>query len=216
MTRAPSYIRAFTLIELLIVVAIIAVLAVIAVPNFLMAQRRANQARCATNLKAIAVALQTYKVDMNKYPLADGIAGEEESMAETLIGMGPAANGSWDGVPRILVRLGYLGSSTYLFCPEFRNRFRGDRMQKFRYAYNNSAADTGGTTGGTHDVDRDSGDIWFCRCLWVPVKYSFKPGSKDVSFPHGEDRTLENVLYSDSRVTPRDGLDDYEQAYNLN
>lgn len=207
--------RAFTLIELLIVVAIIAILALVAVPNFLMAQRRANQARCATNLKAIAVALQSYKIDLNKYPLADGLAGEEESMGQTLIGQGPAANGSWDGVPRILERLGYLNSASYLFCPEFRNRFRGDRMQNFRYAYNNSAADTGGTSGGVNDVDRDSGDVWFCRCLWVPVQYSFKSGSKEVTFPHGDDRTMENVLFSDSRVTLRNGLDDYQKIYKL-
>ena len=202
--------HAFTLIELLIVVAIIAILAAIAVPNFLEAQRRALQAKCASNLKAIAVALQCYKIDHDKYPLADGIAGEEESMGDTMIGMGPAANGSWDGVPRVLVCLGYLNSPEYLFCPTYQRQFKGDRLQRFRYAYNNSAADTGGTTGGANDVDRDSGDIWFCRCLWVPRQYGFRPGETDVQFPHGEDHRMENVLFSDSRVVLRDGRKDYE------
>lgn len=207
--------RAFTLIELLIVVAIIAILAAIAVPNLLLAQKRAVQARCASNLHAIAIALQTYKVDLNKYPLADGIAGEQESMGETMVGMGPAANGSWDGAPRVLVRLGYLNSAEYLFCPHFRKTIHGDRVQRFRYAYNNSAADTGGTAGGTNDVDRDSGDVWFCRCLWVPRQYSFTPGAKDVIFPHGDDGGLENVLFSNSRIEPRDGLADYKRQHKI-
>lgn len=206
---------AFTLIELLIVVAIIAILAVVAVPNFLMAQRRARQAQCASNLKAIAVALQSYKIDQGKYPLADGIAGEAESMGQTIIGLGPAANGSWDGVPRALVRLRYLNSPEYLFCPEYGARIRGDRLQKFRYAYNNSAADTGGATGGTTDMDRDSSDVWFCRCLWVPREYSFSPGAKDVQYPHGDNGGMENVLFSNSRVVLRDGLADYKKIHKI-
>ncbi len=200
----------FTLIELLITVAIIAILTVIAVPNFLQARRRAEQALCASRLKAIAVALQTYRIDHNRYPFADGIAGEEESMGSTIVGMGPAANGSWDGVPRILVRLNYLSSPDYLFCPTLYNKFRPDRHQFFRYAYNNSAADTGGSSGSASDLERDSGDLWFCRCLWVPREYSFRPYDEIVTFPHGDETPLENTLFTDGRVVLRDGLQDYK------
>jgi len=59
---------AFTLIELLIVVAIIAILAAIAVPNFLQAQVRAKVSRAKSDLKALATALESYLVDYNKYP----------------------------------------------------------------------------------------------------------------------------------------------------
>jgi prepilin-type N-terminal cleavage/methylation domain-containing protein len=206
--------RAFTLIELLIVVAIIAILAAIAVPNFMLAKQRASQARCAANLKAIGYALYAYKLDLNKYPLADGKAGLEESMGQTQVGNGPAANGSWDGVPRVLVRLGYLTSEQHLFCPCHVERFKGDRLQKFRYAYNNSATDTGGTAGGANDVDKDSHDIWFARCLWVPANRSFAPGAKDVTYPHGESRDRENVLFSNSRVELRDGMADFDRAFS--
>ncbi len=51
---------AFTLIELLIVVAIIAILAAIAVPNFLEAQVRSKVARCETDMRSIDVALEAY------------------------------------------------------------------------------------------------------------------------------------------------------------
>jgi prepilin-type N-terminal cleavage/methylation domain-containing protein len=60
--------RAFTLIELLIVVAIIAILAVIAVPNFLEAQTRAKIARVKADMRTIATGIESYAVDYNKPP----------------------------------------------------------------------------------------------------------------------------------------------------
>jgi prepilin-type N-terminal cleavage/methylation domain-containing protein len=59
--------RAFTLIELLIVVAIIAILAAIAVPNFLEAQTRAKVSRVKSDLRTQSVALEAYFVDNNRY-----------------------------------------------------------------------------------------------------------------------------------------------------
>lgn len=59
---------AFTLIELLIVVAIIAILAAIAVPNFLEAQTRARLARANADMRTIATALETYNIDYSAYP----------------------------------------------------------------------------------------------------------------------------------------------------
>ena len=62
--------RAFTLIELLIVVAIIAILAAIAVPNFLEAQMRAKVTRSLSDMRAVGVAIEAYLVDNNQIPMA--------------------------------------------------------------------------------------------------------------------------------------------------
>jgi len=62
--------KAFTLIELLIVVAIIAILAAIAVPNFLEAQTRSKSSRVKADLRTIAGALELYCVDYKRYPPA--------------------------------------------------------------------------------------------------------------------------------------------------
>ncbi len=60
--------KAFTLIELLIVVAIIGILAAIAVPNFLNAQTRAKIARVQSDLRSVQQASEMYNLDHNAFP----------------------------------------------------------------------------------------------------------------------------------------------------
>lgn len=69
--------KGFTLIELLIVVAIIAILAAIAVPNMLEAQVRAKVSRVHSDMRTVATALETYRIDTNHYPtmLESGFSG---------------------------------------------------------------------------------------------------------------------------------------------
>jgi prepilin-type N-terminal cleavage/methylation domain-containing protein len=94
--------KAFTLIELLIVVAIIAILAAIAVPNFLEAQTRAKVARVLSDQRTYATALETYQIDSSTYfpyysspqkgPVPAGVTENINSILATQAGNSEAAN----------------------------------------------------------------------------------------------------------------------------
>jgi len=57
--------KAFTLVEIMIVVAIIGLLAAIAIPNFVNARTRAQTNACIANLKQIEGAMAQYALDNN-------------------------------------------------------------------------------------------------------------------------------------------------------
>jgi prepilin-type N-terminal cleavage/methylation domain-containing protein len=58
--------KAFTLVEIMIVVAIIALLAAIAVPGFLRARKRAQASRILNDLRLIDSAVDQYAIETNK------------------------------------------------------------------------------------------------------------------------------------------------------
>ncbi len=68
--------KAFTLIELLIVVAIIAILAAIAVPNFLEAQTRSKVSRVQSDMRTMTTGIESYRIDYNVLPRSHRVVGE--------------------------------------------------------------------------------------------------------------------------------------------
>jgi len=60
--------NAFTLVEILVVLAIIAILAALLFPAFNRAKESSRQTNCAANLQQIYAAVQLYRQDTNRYP----------------------------------------------------------------------------------------------------------------------------------------------------
>lgn len=108
--------RAFTLIELLIVVAIIAILAAIAVPNFLEAQTRAKVSRCAADMRTIRTGLESYRVDGNAYPETDFGAGVFETNAGAGMDRLTTPISYLSSVPQSPFKENKIGQSGYRHC----------------------------------------------------------------------------------------------------
>ncbi len=66
MQRGVSYRAAFTLVEIMIVVAIIALLAAIAVPGFLRARKRSQASKIINDLRMIDSAVDQYAIETTK------------------------------------------------------------------------------------------------------------------------------------------------------
>lgn len=60
--------KAFTLVEVLIVVTVVALLALVAVPNFAEAENRSRVSRVKTDFRALAVAIESYIADRGVQP----------------------------------------------------------------------------------------------------------------------------------------------------
>jgi general secretion pathway protein G len=63
--------RGFTLVELLLVLVILAVLAAVVVPKFTKRSEQARIAAATTDISSLGVALDSFEVDVGRYPSSD-------------------------------------------------------------------------------------------------------------------------------------------------
>lgn len=70
--------KAFTTIELIVVVAIIGILATIIIVSYLGTQKRSRDSKRKGDLQAIAGSLELYKADHKNYPFGSGTLGTDE------------------------------------------------------------------------------------------------------------------------------------------
>jgi prepilin-type N-terminal cleavage/methylation domain-containing protein len=83
--------KAFSLIELLVVISIIAVLLAVALPNFLSARERARDARRKQEVNEMKSALRLYYSDHQTYP-ADTGGSYVVGFFHYIVGCGPGVN----------------------------------------------------------------------------------------------------------------------------
>lgn len=153
--------KAFTLVELLIVVAILALLAAIAVPNFLEAQVRSKVTRAKTDMRALEVGIETYSIDHNRPPIGWEEGTRAVSPPWTVNDNDP--NLCWN---RLTTPVAYVGSVP---ADPF--------VKKYFYSsfYNNA-------TGGFHTDLMSVGYRWYIR---DPGPTAVEPinGKGDIQYP---------------------------------
>src|SRR5689334_16347335 len=91
--------RAFTLIELLTVIALIAILAAILFPVFGQARSKARQATCQSNLKQMGTAFAMYAADNDGlFPNPGGYLYSETIRSAWLLSSGPGVSKDIGGI----------------------------------------------------------------------------------------------------------------------
>lgn len=83
--------RAFTLIELLLVMAILAILAAVVVPKFVGRAEQAKKDAARADIAHISAALSTFEVDVGRYPTS------EEGLQALIEAPGNIKEGSYHG-----------------------------------------------------------------------------------------------------------------------
>jgi len=102
---------AFTLIELMIVIAIIAILASVLVPNFAKSREKAKLEACKANLKGIAIAVNLYMQDNNNaVPPTGGISTSHVLVTQGYLKSRPLCPAN----PVVGTSYGFYASSLYV------------------------------------------------------------------------------------------------------
>src|SRR5262245_28965684 len=86
--------RAFTLVELLIVIGIIIILASLLLVGVVRARRNASKLRTQADFQTISIALEAYKTDFGDYPRPDSADTGAAILGRALLG--PYGNGKID------------------------------------------------------------------------------------------------------------------------
>ena len=90
---STNSLRAFTLVEIMLVVVIIAALAAMVVPRFAGRTEQAKIARAKSDLAAIGLALDLYELDLGQYPGALADLTVKDPPSE----LSEEAKGQWNG-----------------------------------------------------------------------------------------------------------------------
>ncbi len=112
--QSPTMRRAFTLVELLVVIGIIAVLISILLPSLSKAREAAKRVACASNLRSIGQAIAIYATEnKSQIPLGTNSDGYQASY---FIAIRVGSETRWP-TWGVLYKSNYMKSPQYFYCP---------------------------------------------------------------------------------------------------
>ena len=163
-----SFRRAFTLVELLVVVSILTLLVAILLPVVSLARRRAQQVKCAANLRSIGQALTMYTQQYGYYPGCTLVVPAKPAVAiwpvrlrsfmgdnqETFYCPAQDVRCRWENVPREPGRAGRATPFEARFGYDLGEPLLDDRRY-FSYGYN-----AWGSDGSYGQTARGLGDVY--------------------------------------------------------
>lgn len=221
----PSH-RGFTLIELLIVIAIIALLVSIIVPSFRAARDQAKRTLCASNLRQVGVATQTY-ANENNDSIPYGPDGRPITATNFYLVRGNVTSllSLEDGAPvglGLMVETQLRKQPEVLFCPGADQPvLAADELEKFGkvqsqsgyfYRHGSVSALTGDPgrpklTLGQLGENRDGAQI---RALVADLQFLVDPSLEPFNvFTRTNHRgQLSNTLFDDGGIRPLDNSND--------
>ena len=124
--------QAFTLVELLIVIAIIAILAALIFPAFARARESARRTTCTSNLHQIGLAVQIYRTEEKEFPTSLAVLLPPSDLTTSASSLDNTSGAVPTPMPKIDGKdcdaagtacpnpggTGYLKSTNGLFCPD--------------------------------------------------------------------------------------------------
>ncbi len=200
--------RAFSLIELLVVLMIVVVLTSLLMPGLRTVRETANKLNCALNLRQIGCATTVYSTDnAERLPVSyfgsPDVMQYSEMMAITTGATSSTAN-AFDGLGRLLPHAGhYLDCAGCLFCPSHRGEHT---LERYAVTISNPWATEERAFANYHyrgDIDPETGNRYRFSSDHSFVLASDGLRTKS-DFNHG---TGLNVLHGDLAVTWFDDTD---------
>jgi prepilin-type N-terminal cleavage/methylation domain-containing protein len=175
--RVANSVAAFSLLELLAVIAILGMLAGIGAPMVIRAQRQARQADCRSNLRQFGIALASYRSDHNGLnpPWLSNLFPEYVDGKDIYVCKSDREarinNSSYDPIPKDLTTVTHYSEIDDFDGGSAPGRNKDIKLNSYFYEF--SAAKCSWDSNPDHDMDDDGEGAW-----WEAKEWQLRYGDK--------------------------------------